>query len=306
VVTGAEGVVLAVDIGGTKAVLRARGPSMDSGDLRFEWPMPARREVDADLLRATARQALRLAGAMRARRIVVAFPGTLGTAGEVTRWPTRPGWRGLRLADELAEFGEAPPVVRDDALLAGYAEAIARPATRAGMLYLGLGTGVGGAWLAARPDQDPAELPGVDDLLPCEAGHLIVHPDTGRSCDCGRLGCLQAHASGPAVQRWTVSHGRPAALADAVRACALAITNIGELLPVTGVVLGGGFGAGDPGLPPALRSELRRCARQGGTVPRVSRAAHGVQASLQGALLLARASERSVEPERLGSRPQPA
>ncbi|WP_405554679.1 ROK family protein [Streptomyces canus] len=287
--TGAEGVVLAVDIGGTKAVLRARGPDTDSGDLRFEWPAPVQCERDVDLLRATARQALRLAGTARALRVVVAFPGTLDAAGHVTRWPTRPAWCGLRLADELSEFGEVPPTIRDDAVLAGYAEAVARPALRDGMLYLGLGTGVGGAWLSPRPDRDPADLPGVDDLLPCEAGHLIVHPDTGRSCDCGRRGCLQAHASGPAVHRWTTAHGRPAALTDAAAACGLAITNIGELLPLAAVVLGGGFGAGDPGLPPALRAALRRRARQGGTVPRVLRASYGAQASLRGALLLARA-----------------
>ncbi|MFF8960020.1 ROK family protein [Streptomyces sp. NPDC014894] len=278
-------VVLAVDIGGTKAAVRARGDGADSGVLKVRWNPGATPDDDLAQLAAAAARALRAAGADRPSSAVVALPATLDADGRISRWPGRASWRGRRPAAELAALWGRSIAVHDDALLAGYAEARARPRFAGGLLYLGLGTGVGGAWLP--PQSAAAPPPRLGDLLPCEAGHLVVRPDDGRPCDCGRRGCLQAYASGPALERAAAADGRPAALAEAADACALAVADIGELLPFTAVVLGGGLGAGSAGLAAALGGRLRHRTRHGSTLPEVTTAAHGAGASLQGALLLA-------------------
>jgi glucokinase/kanosamine 6-kinase len=277
--------VLAVDIGGTKAAVRARGAGGggDSGVVLVKWGPDATADDDLEQLAAAAARALRAAGAVRPRTTVVALPATLDVHGRISRWPGRPSWRGRRLPAELAHRWGGPLAVHDDALLAGYAEALARPCT-GGMLYLGLGTGVGGAWL---PPRSATPAPRLEDLMPCEAGHLVVRPDDGRLCDCGRRGCLQAYASGPALHRSTTADGRAAALAAVADACALAVAGIGELLPFGTVVLGGGLGAAPVGLAAALTARLRHRIRHGSTLPEVTSAVHGAGASLQGALSLA-------------------
>ncbi|MFI6287513.1 ROK family protein [Streptomyces sp. NPDC051018] len=289
--TARPDVVLAVDIGGTKAAVRARrtgagvvGGSVDSGVVRVEWAPDAAPDDDLGQLAAAADRALRTVGAARPRTTVVALPATLDAHGRISRWPGRPSWRGRPLPAQLAHHWGDSLAVHDDALLAGYAEALARPRTE-GLLYLGLGTGVGGAWLP--PRNAGAPVPRLDELMPCEAGHLVVRPDDGRPCDCGRRGCLQAYASGPALHRATTADGRTAALAAAADACALAVAGIGELLPFAAVVLGGGLGAAPVGLAAALTARLRHRIRHGSTLPEVTPAVHGAGASLQGALLLA-------------------
>ncbi|MGW4266182.1 ROK family protein [Streptomyces californicus] len=286
----APSAALAVDIGGTKAELRARAGAADSGVVRIEWDAPGRPRApdfddDIERLDAAARRALRAVGATRPRTAVLALPATLGAEGRVSRWPGRPSWRGRRPAAELAARWNTAPLVRDDALLAGYAEARAGHRTRAGLLYLGIGTGVGGAWLPPRPADTPPE--GPDELRPCEAGHLVVRPDDGPLCDCGQYGCLQAYASGPALLRAAEARGEAAALAEAADACALAVAAIGELLPFATVVLGGGVGATRADLAAELSARLPRRTRRGSTLPEVVPAVHGTAGSLAGALLLA-------------------
>ncbi|MFE9456842.1 ROK family protein [Streptomyces californicus] len=285
---------LAVDIGGTKAELRARAGAADSGVVRIEWDAPDRRRApdfddDIERLDAAAQRALRAVGATSPRTAVLALPATLDAEGRVSRWPGRPSWRGRRPAAELAARWNATPLVRDDALLAGYAEARAGHRTLGGLLYLGIGTGVGGAWLPPRPADAPP--PGPDELRPCEAGHLVVRPDDGPLCVCGQHGCLQAYASGPALLRAAADRGRAAALAEAADACALAVAAIGELLPFATVVLGGGVGANRADLAAALSARLPHRTRRGSTLPAVAPAVHGTAGSLAGALLLARSAE---------------
>ncbi|MFJ9432484.1 ROK family protein [Streptomyces sp. NPDC101490] len=296
--------MLAVDIGGTKAEVRARAGAADSGVVRIEWGTSGRRRApdfddDIERLDDAAQRALRAVGATHPRTAVLALPATLDAEGRISRWPGRPSWRGRRPAAELAARWGSTPLVRDDALLAGYAEARARHRTSGGLLYLGIGTGVGGAWLPPRPADAPSPSP--DELRPCEAGHLVVRPDDGPLCDCGQYGCLQAYASGPALLRAATARGESAALAEAADACALAVAAIGELLPFATVVLGGGVGATRAGLAAALSARLPRRTRRGSTLPEVAPAVHGTAGSLAGALLLA----LSAEPAERTSVPRP-
>ncbi|MEV1156017.1 ROK family protein [Micromonospora chokoriensis] len=279
-------VMLAVDIGGTKTALHVRGPHGDSGETAFTWPGRQSADDDLALLFGAAQRALDAAGERNPSHVVVAFPGTCGPDGRVERWPTRPEWRGTPLAAALADRWDVAVLVHDDALLGAYAELPAVASPHGAALYLSSGTGIGGAWLAARPP-DAVGPVALADLHPAEPGHLLVHPDADRRCDCGRQGCLQSYASGPALRRSAALHGSANALAGAADALAVAVANVSELMPLATVVIGGGCGTGTHGLIPALREALRRRTRDGSAVPDVLPARHGARSSLRGALLLA-------------------
>ena len=267
---------LAVDIGGTK--LACAGA--DGAVVTRVWPATGDPDEDLRLLFAATGEALR---GTRPDVAVVAFPGSLDDTGRVRRWPVRPSWTGLDLIGELERQWGCRPVVHDDAVLAGYAEAVClagRGVPPDGLLYLGLGTGVGGAYAPGSPGS-----PG--DMRVQELGHVVVYPDSGRGCDCGRQGCLQAYAGGRAVRRRSVEAGRQAALAEVAGACALAVANSAELQPVRSVVIGGGFGAGSAELPGLLPAQLERRMRAGTPLPKVLPAAYGARSSLAGARIAA-------------------
>ncbi|MFC5719521.1 ROK family protein, partial [Streptomyces gamaensis] len=182
------------------------------------------------------------------------------------------------------------------------------------LVFLGLGTGLGaGLVLGGRLHRGPSGGAG-------EIGHLLTGVPDGPRCSCGRTGCLQSVASGSAVlARAGRARGRPvgpgafraglaagepwarAAFEEAVAALAPAVVNLGELLECARVVIGGGFGSGVPGLVAAVARRAARYARPGREPPAVSRAVHGPEASLYGAMLLARGPGRGVSPTALTS-----
>ncbi|WP_320064910.1 ROK family protein [Micromonospora sp. RTGN7] len=313
---GQSGVgVLGVDIGGTKVALRAeevdgdapatpagaataeRGTSPGAYERILTWPGGG---VEADVAAlAGAVGALRATSGLRFAAVAVAMPGTTDPTGRVTVWPGRPSWAGLRLDETLRRiFPGSRTAWADDGDLAALAEA--RHVGADDVVYLGVGTGVGGGVvLGGRP------LPGTGRGSP-EVGHLIVAVD-GPRCDCGRHGCLQAIASGPATLRRAgalrgaevtfaelrdgLEQDRPWAH-DAVRpsgtALAAAVVSLGELVDPSVAVLGGGFAAGLPGFVGLVEREVARLARPGRPVPAVRAAALGGLSSLHGAVALAR------------------
>jgi kanosamine 6-kinase len=154
---------------------------------------------------------------------------------------------------------------------------------------------------------------------------VIIELD-GPPCRCGRRGCLQAIASGPATLRRAtrLRAGGPAAapvadpsdeaagepvevtyeelragwLGDAgwaraavmttARALAAAVVNLTELVRPSVVILGGGFADGLAGLAGAVAEHATALARPGHPPAPVRPAALGGLSSLSGAVLLAR------------------
>jgi predicted NBD/HSP70 family sugar kinase len=289
--------LLAVDIGGTKVAVQAGTSHGDGATVTRTWEAGV--DVRADLRRLfeATDEAVRDAGAVQPAVAVVAFPGSLDNTGRVRRWPVRPSWTGLDLVGELTRRWRCRPQVYDDALLAAYAEAttLAGRGVRAdGLLYLGLGTGVGAAY--APPAEGPDRPLRPTDMRAHELGHVVVYPDSDRRCDCGRHGCLQAYAGGRAVHRRSAEVGRDAALDEAVGACALAVANSAELQPVRSVVVGGGVAAAAAELPGLLAARIRRRIRAGTPVPEVLPAAHGARSSLEGARIAAHDETRRRQP----------
>jgi glucokinase len=115
------------------------------------------------------------------------------------------GWKGVDLRSAISRATGVPAFVRNDGNLAAYAEWAVRGGAsgRAGargsraLLFVGLGTGVGGGYI-----EEGRILGGVDDKA-LEIGHVIVYPE-GRKCACGRSGCVEAYASGPSIGRLAV------------------------------------------------------------------------------------------------------
>ncbi|MEV5764906.1 ROK family protein, partial [Micromonospora sp. NPDC052213] len=192
----------------------------------------------------------------------------------------------------------------DDGDLAALAEA--RHAGHDDVVYLGVGTGVGGGVvLTGRP------VPGRSSA---EIGHTVVALD-GPRCDCGRRGCLQSVASGPATLRRAADArgaevsfddlrdglraGREWAV-DAVdtscRALAAAVVSLGELLDPAAAIVGGGFAAGLPGFVPLVAEHARSAGRPGRPAPPVLPAALGGLSSLHGAVELARGLSAAPAP----------
>lgn len=289
-------------MGGTKVALRAEHTDGTVREARFRWPRaaggPVRPAADLDLLARQVRELCAVAPDELAG-VGVAMPATLDAAGVVTAWPNRPGWTGLDLGGALREvFGAAEVRCADDGDLAALAEAHA--AGRSDLLYLGVGTGVGGGIVLGG-----RLLPGPSRGS-CEIGHLIVDR-SGERCDCGRRGCVQSVASGPAVLRRAarargaevtfpelaraLADGTPWA-ADAVRegcaALAAAAVGVSELLHPAVVVVGGGFADALPGFTETVGEQTARLARPGFPPPPVEPARLGGLSSLHGAVLLAK------------------
>lgn len=106
------------------------------------------------------------------------------------------GWRGVPLR-ALLEAGLSVPVWVDNDAQAALAAEVRYGVCRGlrHVVYLTLGTGVGGALLL-----DGRPYRGRDNVG-AELGHMITHA-RGRACVCGRHGCLEQYASATALKRY--------------------------------------------------------------------------------------------------------
>ncbi|MGB2571545.1 ROK family protein [Micromonospora citrea] len=292
---GAPVGLLGVDVGGTKVALRAEGAGRPAYERTFRWPPGA--DPDADLAALDTEVAALRATWGPVHAVGLAMPATTDATGTVLTWPGRPSWTGLDLAGACDRiFPGSRSGYADDGDLAALAEA--RHAGRDDVVYLGVGTGVGGGVVL-----DGRLVPG---RASAEVGHMVVDLD-GARCDCGRTGCLQSVASGPATLRRAalarggevsfddlragLRDGRPWAVAAVHASCAAlaaAVVSLGELLAPAVAIVGGGFADGLPGFVPLVGHTARLAARPGRPAPVVRAAALGGLSSLHGAVQLAR------------------
>ncbi|MER7274993.1 ROK family protein [Dactylosporangium sp. NPDC000244] len=276
---------LGIDVGGTKVALR-----LSSGfDATLAWPDSSTAQQDLALLGSYVR-------GLEFDAVGVAMPATMDGDGRVVAWPTRPSWIGLDLRAELLRMlAPATVQVADDGDLAAIAEADA--AGCADVVYLGVGTGIGGgAVVGGRPCPGPSRGS-------CEVGHMIIDR-AGPRCDCGRAGCVQAVASGAATLRragvtfdelrdgWLARDARAvSAVEESCAALAAAAVGLGELFRPALTIIGGGFAAGLPGFVEAVAEHTAALGRPGHPPAPVRAATLGGLSSLHGALLLARAGD---------------
>ena len=207
------GSALAVDIGGTKL---AAGIVDDSGTLSDRVQVATPRTEDPEEVFAGL---LGLVARLPPGAIVcgVGTGGPMTRGGEAVSPVHIPAWRSFPLRARLAEATGLPTFVDNDAkavaLGEGWVGAAAGEEAFVGMV---VSTGVGGGIVL-----DGRLLDGRAGNAG-HIGHVIVEPG-GRRCFCGGQGCLEAEASGRAIEAIT---GRPPAEAGA------------EVVARTGVLVG--------------------------------------------------------------------
>jgi len=236
-----------------------------------------------------------------AESVGIGFPGFIDpTSGIVSLSPNLPGLANVDITRPLARELGIPVRIENDALCAAYGEYLLASPRPESLIYLGLGTGIGGGLiLNGKP------YPGQHGVA-MEVGHIIVRPD-GRPCGCGNRGCLEryASASGVAVsyhelslvERDAESIAELAAQGDshaveafryAAETLAAALAHILKVLDVETIVIGGGMCAAWPLLQSRFDDCLDRAlipALRGRTRVVLSKA--GDQAGMLGAAALA-------------------
>lgn len=148
---------LGVDVGGTKVAFRVKRDGRAMGESELRWPQPGTADDDLTLLIEALRAVQREWGEPIAA-VGVAMPATLDGSGRVIAWPSRPGWSGRDLPALFR--GVFPGTVvsfADDGDLAAVAEADV--AGCADLVYIGVGTGIGGGVVSGgRPWPGPRLL----------------------------------------------------------------------------------------------------------------------------------------------------
>lgn len=239
----------------------------------------------------------------------IGFPGFINPQTQkIAQSPNLPGLNNVDLSADLSQIIQLPVVTENDALAAAYGEyANQHFAQDTNLIYIGLGTGVGGGFIL-----NGQAFQGEHGVA-MEVGHIIVQSN-GRRCGCGNSGCMEqyASASGVAKSYYELTHqdchaseiaaqaqqGNQAALdayALAGKSLAQALAHTLKVIDVKKIVIGGGMSASwaimqnafnlqlQQDLIPVLRNQLSI---------RVS--SMGDQAGMIGAAMLAQQKIRAI------------
>jgi glucokinase len=201
----------------------------DSGEIvaRSEAAANPTEEPEASLarLQSAATEAMKQAGikASDITGVGISCGGPLDTAtGTIHSPPNLPLWKAVPVGSWFQErYPKATVTLDNDANATALAEWRwgAGRGTR-NMLFLTMGTGIGGGLIL-----DGKLYRGTNDLAG-EVGHQTILID-GPTCGCGKRGCLEALASGPAIARLVrerLKYGRGKALLAACGSSASDIT----------------------------------------------------------------------------------
>lgn len=188
--------VIGVDLGGTNirvAVLDA------DGTMSHTTRMPTRSELGPDAviqrIGDLVNQVAEKAGIAADAPVGIASPGPLNPRKGIVHYtPNLPGWRDVPLVANLQAIINRPVALANDGNCATLGEMqFGRAKGVHNLVYLALGTGIGGGVVS-----EGILIDGKNGLG-CEIGHTLVAID-GPRCNCGSIGCLEAFASGWAIQ----------------------------------------------------------------------------------------------------------
>lgn len=301
-----EKLLVGVDVGGTNLRVGVVDGLrvVDEVRVQADFSGLCRNNPPEQALQAVVESMIDALGAIRQKHPGVAaiglgFPGFI-VSGRVAQSPNLPGLNDADLVTPLQQQLGLPVIVENDALAAAYGEYCLTGQQGGGLVYLGLGTGVGGGLVAGG-----VPYPGEHGVA-MEVGHLIVEPG-GRLCGCGNRGCMEQYASasgialtyleatGCQLTAHQIAQRTAIGDADAIAAYALAgdklaqaLAHILKVADVGQVVVGGGVSAAwhllqphfdmrlDADLIPVLRGKVR-----------VAPSRAGDQAGIIGAALLA-------------------
>ena len=231
----------------------------------------------------------------------IGFPGFIDpNTQKILQSPNLPGLSDVDLTADLSRLIQLPVITENDALAAAYGEYATRSMYTKNLIYLGLGTGVGGGLvMSGQPVQG-------QHGVAMEVGHIIVESN-GRLCGCGNHGCMEQYASATAVSisyfEASDQHCSAEEIASRANAgdqhalnayglagtkLAQALAHILKVIDVSDVVIGGGMSAAWPLMSQSFQDQLERDlipALRGKT--KVSISSMGDQAGIIGAAMLA-------------------
>jgi glucokinase len=229
---------LGVDIGGTKV---AAGLVSATGEITYQAraPMEAANAAAGLAAVTSAIDSVRAATNPNPRQrlisaIGICAPGPLDPrTGVVINPPNLPGWRNFPLAAEISKAYRLPVKVDND----GNAAALAEALWGAGRGYRNvfcatIGTGIGTGIVF-----DGRIYHGRTGAA-AEGGHITIDYH-GPRCNCGKLGCIEILASGPAIARRAsekIAAGRHSAIVEKET----------DLARITSEMVGRAYLAGDP------------------------------------------------------------
>jgi glucokinase len=230
-----EGPLLGVDIGGTKVAvgLVDRGGKILTQGRK---PMVANGTAEAALHAVTeAIDSISAAAGGGIQSIGICAPGPLDPkSGVVLNPPNLPCWRNFPLAEKIRSIYNLPVKVDNDANAAALAE------TRWGaargyryVFYATIGTGIGtGIVFDGRIYHGNTGSAG-------EGGHVSIDYN-GPVCGCGKRGCIEILAAGPAIgaraRAKFAASSRPSVILDLAN---------GNVAGITSELVGKAYAAGD-------------------------------------------------------------
>jgi glucokinase len=233
-----EQAILAVDVGGTKISV---GVVSAEGDLLERHDAPTPGHHDGDDLFAELAALVAKVDAGDAVACGVGCGGPMAPHGEAVSPLNIPAWRGFPLRGRLAELTGLPTFVDNDAKALALGEGWRGAAEGCDdFLAMVVSTGVGGGIVLDGRLLD-GRLGNAGHV-----GHVVVEPD-GRACRCGGRGCLEAEASGLAIEAVTGAAPKDAPEAVRVRTGTLVgrgVASVVQLLDLDLVVVAGSVALG--------------------------------------------------------------
>jgi glucokinase len=195
-----NGYVIGVDIGGTKV---AAGLVRPGGKIQYQNRTPMISSDGAESGLASVKSAIdavfgEFGGIHQAPGLIggigICCPGPLDpSAGIVINPPNLPCWRNFPLAAEISRLYGLPVKLDNDANAAALAETLwGAGSGYQNVFYATIGTGIGtGIVLNGRIHHGRTGAG-------AEGGHMSIDY-RGPRCGCGKRGCIEALASGPAI-----------------------------------------------------------------------------------------------------------
>jgi glucokinase len=234
----AGGLVLGVDIGGTKVAV---GLVDHAGKIIAEGrrPMIAHESAEAGLQAVTdAIDSMKSAAAEHGgfESIGICSPGPLDPrSGIILNPPNLPCWRNFPLAERVAQKYSQPVKVENDANAAALAETIWGAAQgRRFVFYATIGTGIGTGIVFDRKIYDGKTGSAG------EGGHVSIDYH-GPVCTCGKRGCIEILAAGPAIGK----RARAKITAEPTRSSAMLDLAHGDVTAVSSEIVGKAYTNGD-------------------------------------------------------------
>jgi glucokinase len=238
---------IGVDVGGTKV---AAGLVDAAGDVQSitRTPMQATGTAEEGLaaVRKAINSLLESVSPSDVKGIGICSPGPLDPfTGVVINPPNLPCWHGFPLAEAVRNIYSVPVKVDNDANAAALAEAQwGAGIGYRNVFYATLGTGIGTGILF-----DKKIFHGRTGAA-AEGGHNSIDY-RGPICGCGKPGCIEILAAGPAIGR----RGRQALLEPGAKSLMLDLVH-GDVQKVTAEIVGQANRAGDGIATTVLRETL--------------------------------------------------